>query len=71
MTPAATRWGKAPTDPAHLSRWARAPRVSQSSADYGSAVTRYKHERSWIASDVVIAAILVGVIVWFCLGGLT
>lgn len=50
--------------------WTRAPRVSQSRADYASPVTRYAHERSWLASDAVIAAILVGVILWFIFGGL-
>lgn len=68
LTPLA-RWGKAPTDTAHLSRWTYAPRVSQSRADYASPVTRYPHERSWLASDVVIAAVLVGVVLWFCFGG--
>jgi hypothetical protein len=59
---------------AQHSRWTEGPassltpRVSQSSADYASPVTRYAHERSWLASDAVIAAILVGVILWFCFG---
>jgi len=56
------------TDPG---TWMRTRRIDQSSADYASPITRYKHERSWLASDIVIAAILGGVVLWFCFGGLT
>lgn len=48
--------------------WIRTPRDSQSRAEYATPITRYAHERSWLASDVVIAAILVGVVLALCLG---
>lgn len=50
--------------------WTRSRRESLSQADYASPVTRYKHERSWLLSDRVIALLLVCVIAAISLGAL-
>jgi hypothetical protein len=46
----------------------RAPRMDQSRADYGCAVTRYKHERSWLLSDICIAVIFVALLAALAVG---
>lgn len=49
-------------------RWQRTPRESLTPAEYATPGRHYAHERSWLASDVVIAAILVGVVLALTLG---
>lgn len=48
--------------------WTRSRRESLSRADYASPVTRYKHERSWLWSDRVIALLLICVIAAIAVG---
>lgn len=64
------RWGRAPTDPAHLARWQRTPRESLTRAEYASPVTRYAHERSWRCCDLFAAGVLVGVLAAFAVGAI-
>lgn len=61
------------TRPAFLTSpgsWVRTARIDQTRADYASAVTRYKHERSHRVADWVIVALLVAVIAAFAMGWL-
>jgi len=46
--------------------WVRTARISQSSADYASPVTRYRHEHTWRASDVVMAVFAIAAILVVC-----
>ena len=56
------RWGKSPTDPAHLARWLRTPRVNQSAADYASPLTCYTSDvRMWEGIAAVMLAVCIGV----------
>lgn len=67
LTPLA-RWGKSPTDPAHLQRWLRTQRTDQSPAEYAAPITRYAHERAWSWCDKFAAGVLVGVVLALLIG---